>query len=267
MLAPCVNARATQIASIDWSSPWLAPMARWRHVLCADDVRAALSKIAQSRDLITGYGQPLQFADEDDADATPYELHIARTGRVPTRTNWHDLFNAAAWLTYPRTKAALNARQAQVLEQGAGPRRGAVRDVATLFDESGLILAVAGSPADGAEVRSWLVDHAWPTLFIEHRAHWQRIWVPWLFGHAVMEKLARPYAGVVGRVWVVALDAHDVMEASAVDAATAEQLKSADLSPVRVPPLPVLGIPGWWSANERNDFYDNTTVFRPARVA
>jgi hypothetical protein len=27
-------------------------------------------------------------------------------------------------------------------------------------------------------------------------------------------------------------------------------------------PLPVLGVPGWWSANENPDFYTDKTVFR-----
>jgi hypothetical protein len=30
--------------------------------------------------------------------------------------------------------------------------------------------------------------------------------------------------------------------------------------------LPVLGVPGWWPANEGADFYDDTTVFRAPRT-
>jgi hypothetical protein len=30
-------------------------------------------------------------------------------------------------------------------------------------------------------------------------------------------------------------------------------------------PLPVLGVPGWWSANDAADFYDDAEVFRPLR--
>ena len=33
---------------------------------------------------------------------------------------------------------------------------------------------------------------------------------------------------------------------------------------VAVVPLPVLGIPGWWPANEDPDFYVDNRVFRPA---
>ena len=31
-------------------------------------------------------------------------------------------------------------------------------------------------------------------------------------------------------------------------------------------PLPVLGLPGWWPANEAPAFYADPQVFRPARV-
>jgi hypothetical protein len=30
-------------------------------------------------------------------------------------------------------------------------------------------------------------------------------------------------------------------------------------------PLPVLGVPGWWPANESMAFYDDASVFRPGR--
>ena len=31
-------------------------------------------------------------------------------------------------------------------------------------------------------------------------------------------------------------------------------------------PLPVLGVPGWWAANQKAGFYDDVGVFRPRRV-
>jgi len=33
-----------------------------------------------------------------------------------------------------------------------------------------------------------------------------------------------------------------------------------------LPPLPVLGVPGWDPANARAEYYDDTAHFRPARV-
>lgn len=75
---------------------------------------------------------------------------------MPTRThNWHDLFNALVWLTFPGTKTTINARHYHalidaMLDKGAAdaaqaaPRskRGSVRDVNTLLDESGVVVVV-----------------------------------------------------------------------------------------------------------------------------
>ncbi|HQX67511.1 MAG TPA: DUF3025 domain-containing protein, partial [Ottowia sp.] len=32
-------------------------------------------------------------------------------------------------------------------------------------------------------------------------------------------------------------------------------------------PLPLLGVPGWWPANQAPAFYDDAEVFRPLRGA
>lgn len=41
-----------------------------------------------------------------------YECRVHDRGEVPSRSrSWHDLFNMLCWATFPRTKAALNARQ------------------------------------------------------------------------------------------------------------------------------------------------------------
>ncbi|WP_146608015.1 DUF3025 domain-containing protein, partial [Burkholderia multivorans] len=47
---------------------------------------------------VTGRGKPLRFVPQ--AELPPgiaYETHIAATGRVPTRHNLHDFFNALVW--------------------------------------------------------------------------------------------------------------------------------------------------------------------------
>ena len=229
------------------------------------EVRTDLTRLARERDVVSGHGALLNFVNPDDAGDTPYELHIARTGRVPTRTNPHDLFNAAVWLTFPRTKATLNARQAQAIavETGDTGRRGAERDAATLFDESGLILALAPGASDD-DVFSRIVAHDWAYVFLGQRARWHRDWVPWLVGHAVMEKLVRPYAAITVRVGVVVVDNGDPGDVAAVDAAAAAAFaRGASGSPAALPPMPVLGIPGWWPANESPGFYDDPIVFRP----
>jgi hypothetical protein len=44
------------------------------------------------------------------------------------------------WLTFPRAKAALNARHLREMEHEAAGRRGRVRDALTQFDEDGIIV-------------------------------------------------------------------------------------------------------------------------------
>ena len=54
-----------------------------------------------------------------------YECHIAATGEVPTRPhNWHDWFNALAWLVWPRLKGALNRRHLWAMQAQGEVRRG-----------------------------------------------------------------------------------------------------------------------------------------------
>ncbi len=244
--------RRLNAAALDWAAPWLAPFARWRALLEASDWRAAASDAARALGVVSGGGQPIRFVAANDAGATPYERHIADTGRVPTRENWHDAFNALAWLAYPRTKAALNLRQAQEIERlGIGPRRGPVRDAATLIDESGLLLA-----SDDGAVFEALARRDWRRLLIDGRARWGREIAALAFGHALLEKLAGPYKAITACVVPVPLSAD-------ADAAAARFVARADLAPALLAHLPVLGIPGWWPANEDAGFYDDATVFRP----
>jgi hypothetical protein len=239
-------------AAVEWRAPWLAPLAPLRGLLDAEDWRAALSEAARERGVRSGRGRPIVFVAADDAGAAPYEWHIAATGRVPTRANLHDVFNALMWLAYPRAKAALNRRHADEIDaRGIGGARGAVRDAATLIDESGLLLA-----AD-SEVCAALARHDWRRLFVDWRARWGRDIVALVFGHALLEKLAAPFKALTACVVPIPLD-------GARDAAAAGFIARADLAPPLLAHLPVLGIPGWWPANEVPAFYDDPAVFRPA---
>lgn len=83
-----------------------------------------------------------------------YDAHIVR-GEVPTREkNWHDFLNALVWATFPRSKAALHARQHAALqawartgELASGDRvrrlpnaRTRELDALALVDEGGILL-------------------------------------------------------------------------------------------------------------------------------
>jgi hypothetical protein len=95
--------------------------------------------------VVTSRGEPVRFVvprDASDRERRYYELHIAQTGEVETRPeNWHDLFNALAWIAYPRAKAAINAQHAAIFEErgeAEAKRRSPERDALTLFDEGGV---------------------------------------------------------------------------------------------------------------------------------
>jgi hypothetical protein len=255
---------------MDARRPWMAPFVPLWHPLAAAldetrrggaDWRAALSALARARGVRTASGHALSFVAAGDAGDAAYEAHIAATGRVPTRASPHDLFNALAWLVYPQTKAALNARQAEAIARdGVGARRGPARDAATLIDESGLLLG-----ARDARVFAQLAARDWHALLVHDRARWQRDVVPLAFGHALLDKLCGPYKAVTAAVICLPAGRREQLQPERLDAAAARFVMAPGLAPAALQHLPVLGIPGWWPANDDASFYDDARVFRPAR--
>ncbi len=198
-----------------------------------------------------------------------YEVRVYREGTVATRSNnWHDLFNALAWMAFPRTKAMLNARHYEELSRDAAkPRRGTARDVLTLFDEGGILVASASAALSGM-----LRGERWKELFWEHRAAVRRLMRFYVFGHSIMEKALTPYPGITAKALIVSvdasfLDAEDASQRAVLDAAAAAHHAREDalLSTRVLGPLPILGIPGWTPANEEHVYYDDTRQFRPPR--
>lgn len=249
---------------IDWSVAWFEPVrARGSTIETLSGLVDALA--AHGSPGCNAYGLPVRFIPQAALPAgRAYEAHIAATGEVPTRENLHDLFNALAWFAWPRTKAALNARQAGVIARdGIGPTRGAARDAATLFDENALLLVT-----DDESLVAALRNHAWAELFDARRHCWHRSLRPIVFGHALMGKLVRPWKGVTAHAWHVALPVDAGMDCidAAIAAAIVAGEPGSEFSPRCFLPLPVLGIPGWWSANTQAGFYFDATVFRPARA-
>ncbi|SAK43979.1 membrane protein [Caballeronia fortuita] len=262
-------------ADIDWARPWLASIEargrRWQTAALAGhgDYLASLNEDAAAAGHVTGRGKRLAFIAQDELPAgASYEGHIAQTGRVPTRHNLHDFFNAAMWFAYPRIKAALNARQAgQIDALGIGPTRGGVRDALTLFDENAVFFACADASLGDA-----LRGFCWRTLFIDERAAWGTRCEARVFGHALLEKLVAPYKACTGHAWIVDVPARyfaldDVARRAVLDEIVSERIRGEPLESRAFAPLPVLGVPGWWDANASPDFYDDASVFRPGRRA
>jgi hypothetical protein len=241
---------ATLSAAIATSPPWLVPYLPLAERVLAGakspSVVDALNTAAASQ-----ANSPRFVEHSESPPGEPYEAFIDRTGSVPTRDNLHDLFNGLVWLSYPKTKRCLNALQAQHLARfGAKGARGPLRDALTVFDENAALLQAPTALIDALRRRDW------HTLFIAQRAHWQSARLV-VFGHALMEKLLQPRKAITAHVWIVA---------NVTDAAVAASLAPERLAAKSFLPLPVLGIPGWWSANEDPQFYDDARVFRPMRT-
>ena len=190
----------------------------------------------------------------------------------------HDWFNALCWLRWPSIKARLNRLQADAIAaRGVAGARGPLRDAITSFDESGALFV----SRDGEAVAAWH-RFDWQTLFVTGRADFLRDVRVLLVGHALLEKLLDPYKGICAQALTVASD-HRLpavfegpAEAEPLGSGSCDPLDALDrqLAPTidaagfgrhRLVPLPLLGVPGWWPANEDPEFYNDADVFRQRR--
>lgn len=230
---------------------------------------AALDFLLAGRDLRTASGRRVSFAPPAD-DGLDYETRIWRSGVVATRPgNWHDFFNALVWLTFPRSKAALNAGHVAGLAQSRRTgQRGSLRDAITHFDECGA-LVVASDPSLLALLRAF----QWRELFWGRRLDFLCKARCFVFGHATYEQLLQPFRGLTAKAVLYEVGA-DWFEKSLVEqlAALDERL-SGDLAAgacqeaKHFQPLPLLGLPGVTPANACADYYDDLWQFRPGRRA
>ena len=241
--------------------PAFAPYRRWWSGGALPDL-AALNAAARERALAATTGAAIRFVDERAHGALAYERAVAERGIVATRAGSpHDAFNALAWLAFPRTKAALNARH--VAEgPGAGANgRGRARDAATLLDESGLVLACAD---DG--LAALLRARAWRPLFVDRRDDVRRALRPFVVGHGLLVKLLRPYRAATAHALVLRVDRSVAADATAavaeVDAAAAAAIGDGALAPGQLVPVPVAVFPGWDSEGLGERLFDDRSVFR-----
>lgn len=200
-----------------------------------------------------------------------YEARIYLKGELPLRPeNWHDCFNALAWLAFPLAKAALNARHYDALreQRAAGRRdRGPVQDALTLFDEGGVVVAYCDEGL-AQLVRAF----RWKELFWRQRGRLPGRMRFTVFGHALCEKALRPFLGITGRA-ILLKTAPDLIAAPGeallpvLDSGIAEHLSDPRrlLATRDLEVLPVLGVPGWCAGNDLERFYDNADYFRPGR--
>jgi hypothetical protein len=257
-------------AEIDWGCPWYDTVRPAFDDLEAGHFIEAFNAAAARRGLLNHAGQPLRFVPQAALPPdTAYEEFIGATGQVPTRENLHDFFNGLVWQTFPRIKRELNALQAaQIALAGVGKSRGPARDAATIFDENAALLLVRDDAGGHALVEA-LRAHRWVEALWTRRAQFGDGAEPWLFGHALMEKLVAPRKAITAHTRAVFAPA-EVFTLSWnerrdwIDATLSAALAAEGLNTGAFTPLQVLGVPGWWPGQDEA-FYRDETVFRPKR--
>lgn len=220
-------------------------------------------------------GLPLRFVAQEAGNQpfeAQYEPRCYLKGELQSREeNWHDLFNALVWLTFPQAKAAINARHyhTMVADRRAGRAgRGSRRDMLTLLDESGVLI-----PCADEELSGLLKDFRWKELFWRQRARLPEGIGFFVFGHGLYEKSLRPYVGMTGQGLILRVEpgyfdwsltqqlAHlDVLLATYLESPGCAE-RTRELSPV-----PLLGVPGWSEQSREEYFYDDARYFRPGRL-
>lgn len=246
--------------------------------------RPPLSAWSEYRDLLEGVWWPAigelnarrppgsrwRFAAQTPellADGLHYEQRIAGHGAIATReSNWHDLFNALAWLRHAALKQALNARQVGEIARMGPKVRSRAQYALTHFDEAGVIVTLH----DPALLALWDA-HDWHGLFWTQRAAWQdgTIRVE-LFGHALLEHALTPEKLLVGKALVCLAapgTAGTTTVATAAAATVARSIACGDClrDPLELRPLPLSGIPGWHADNGAESFHRETVCYQPRR--
>lgn len=218
--------------------------------------------------ILTHNGKPVRCVSQADDH---YEQRAYLTGEVQTRShNWHDLFNTLVWRVFPRTKAAINLMHYRTSQENPQPAvgRGTARDVLTLFDESGVVIACAQD-----ELSDMLRQHQWKSLFWQRRSEVGMNMKFFVFGHSLYEKALRPYIGLTGKSLVLPvspgfLTLPFARQLAEIDTMMAKHFLQPDSlrATLNLSPLPLLGVPGWWPDNNYEFFYENTRYFRPAPI-
>ncbi len=219
-------------------------------------------------------GLPLRFVAQEQSKLpfeAQYEPRCYLRGEVQMRGKvWHDLLNALVWLTFPKAKVAINARHYQALTNASNipeGKRGAVRDMATLFDESGVVVVCAD-----AELDNLLRDFQWKELFWWRRGQVSAAMGFYVFGHGLYEKALQPYIGMTGQGLLLAVAQEFFAwplprRLAYLDDRIAEYLNAPQhcRNTRELSPVPLLGVPGWSADNDCEAYYGNTRYFRCGR--
>jgi hypothetical protein len=226
--------------------------------------------LKRSARLVNARGERLHFVEQTGKPSdfvTQFEPRTYLRAEVPLRPrNWHDLFNALVWMGFPRAKAALNARHFAALD-AHDLERSPTRDALTHFDEDGVVVT-----SSDATLLQLLREHQWTALFVERRGDVRVHLRVYVFGHALYDKARDPFIGLTGKALLFEVGERVAGESAAAELERIDRMLASRVlneqslcSPRELAPLPLLGVPDWWPANEDPRFYDNTDYFRPAR--
>jgi hypothetical protein len=195
------------------------------------------------------------------ASTNQYEAMIYLKQQVQTRTqNWHDFFNAVIWRIFPKTKQQINYHQHLTLNyrhQNKIQQRLPIENFLTHFDECGLIIL-----STNTRWFNLIRSHAWEEIFWHKRSALQQEVRFITFGHSIYEKGIKPYLGLTAKAVFINLPVDSPLDY--IDYTLGNLLKNNN-SPIyqqKLQPVPLLGIPGWYSDNQKQSFYNNTKYFR-----
>lgn len=198
-----------------------------------------------------------------------YESKIYLTGQVQTRANnWHDFFNALVWKILPRAKSTLNQLHYQAQLSKLAIKTGnrcKLRDAATLFDESGVIII------SSHELLIRLIKgFKWKELFWRQRTTVLSSMRFFVFGHGIYEKALNPYIGMTGKAIIFKVKEDFFLQdlfsqLDSVDLMLEQFLLCALSSSADLTPIPLLGYPGWDANNCHESYYENKEYFRERR--
>lgn len=245
------------LEAIDWQAPWLTPWCAAGHAIASKVSNgSSVAQALNAYNAAQGGVVPKVFVPQADLPAhLAYEQFIFDAGQVPTRDGLHDFFNGLAWLHFPRTKTRLNVLQAtQIALSGAAPQRGPARDALTVFDENAAFLQAPDDLWNALAAKDWM------RVFVDLRPLWAEAQLI-VFGHALLEKLVAPRKPMTAHVYRVGTSLRDW---KSIDVWMAGELQVEKLAAKPFAHLPVLGVPGWWSANSDVGFYEDVSVFRQA---
>lgn len=237
-----------------------------------DDLNEWITR--QDKKILTHSGKAIRFVPQvtgKQPAEQKYEARIYLSGEIQTRANnWHDFFNALVWQTFPGAKSVLNQIHFQAQQREASNRirnRCELRDTATLFDESGVIV-VSAQPS----LIRLLTNFEWKSLFWRQRAVVLQSMRFFVFGHSLYEKALNPYTGMTGKGIIFDVDqaffALTLAEQlEMLDTLMISFLSNAHLSKSHLTPIPILGYPEWIEKNQYEAYYDNKQYFRDRRYS